>query len=255
MWIEGKGARSLGALAAAVLVALGLVAASQAARPTSRAKAPQLRAVDFTLPYAIEGQDYTASIDGAAAGGTKPYRCVPKSLGEGSLAIHTSCIISGKAPTFSGATVGKSIPVVTTLTDNSNPQQKVTIDLHLYIDQKKITADSYNGTYTGIGHSTVTLGGPGKCTHHTITRRFNHLVVGNGAIAGHHIEISALGWGSVHATLHANFITLHLNASLSFPGSSSSTEPTVMYSMIGSGTTSGCTARSVTSFMGTRAKG
>ena len=208
---------------------------------------------NFGLPHAIEGQSYSASVAGAAYGGVKPYRCTPVSLGEGSLAVHANCVISGIAPKFAGGTVGRITPIVFKLSDSGTPPQTVKVMLHLTIDTKPVTAASYNGVYTGRGTRTVTIDTPAvlghAAQHHVTAAPIARLVVVNGAIAGHTIDISSLGWGSVFFTLKINYMTITTSANLRLDrdGVAHVTE-----SEHGSGATNGATVKIRSNFSGTR---
>lgn len=111
----------------AALVSLLVVTASSASAAV-RAQADGLIPVRFGLPAAKEGKSYLFSIAGAASGGVKPYRCAPESLNEGSIALHSNCVISGTAPTFGGGTTKRiKGPFVFKLTDSENPPKTITL--------------------------------------------------------------------------------------------------------------------------------
>ena len=99
-----------------------LTAASLMVLPISANAAthsPPLAALAQTLPAARSGQTYLWKLK--VEGGTPPYHCVPKSLDLGTLALRTTCEITGTAPVVSSESI--TGPFHFKVQDSSSPKK------------------------------------------------------------------------------------------------------------------------------------
>lgn len=82
-------------------------------------RTPPLLALGQTLPAARSGRTYLWTLK--VEGGKPPYRCVPQNLGIGTLALTTSCKITGRAPVVRSMSV--TGPFRFKVQDSSTPKK------------------------------------------------------------------------------------------------------------------------------------
>jgi len=116
---------------------------------TSAGVATQVRStspltpVTKSLPAARSDKSYLATL--TAERGTRPYRCAPKSLHVGSLALLPNCEITGTALTVKSESI--TGPFIFKLTDSSNPPKTIEFpSMNFTVVGKAFTPSSFDGT-------------------------------------------------------------------------------------------------------------
>lgn len=244
--------RSRSGLAGGVLavLALAVVTVAPAAPAAVRARlSPPLAALGGGLPAARSGQTYLWTLK--VEGGTPPYHCIPVSLGVGSIHLTSTCHLTGTAPVVSSESI--TGPFRFKVQDSSAPPKTSEFPtMNFTTVAKKLTADTFNGSYTGTGTSSVTTDCPAtagsKAVHIVKSIPVTHAAVAGGTFFGKPIVVSAKG-GSVRFSNVVGFVSMTWSATFTLGAGG---VPTMTNSEIGSGKSNGCTTIIHAQFTGKR---
>jgi hypothetical protein len=162
-------------------------------------------------------------------------------LHEGSIALHSNCVISGTAPTFAGGTTKRIAgPFVFKLADSANPPKTVTLYPLNFTIISKSEKYPFDGTWKIKQTGSGVVSCPGDAPMSEPGAGTVEYKVVDGKLFGHALSVSVTGiTASVTRTYAAAGITFTEQLTFTVTGAVSS----VHGSQTGTGSIAGCDAK------------
>jgi hypothetical protein len=162
-------------------------------------------------------------------------------LHEGSIALHSNCVISGTAPTFAGGTTKRIAgPFVFKLADSANPPKTVTLYPLNFTIVSKSEKYPFDGTWKIKQTGSGVVSCPGDAPMSEPGAGTVEYKVVDGKLFGHALSVSVTGiTASVPRTYAAAGITFTEQLTFTVTGAVSS----VHGSQTGTGSIAGCQAK------------